>query len=165
MVRLSSPLSSRLILAGSYAAIAGLVLYGIVYALGGSHEEYEGATYLTKDEDFAFDFTILWLQALGPVFGVFVTSLPFLPFTFAYASLVCPSRITITDTEIRAKFFTKDKRWLMGELRSVSFKSARQSQFIVFKMVNKTLKAEIEHGQWGPIRDLLPPEISSKIRA
>ncbi|MDQ8187731.1 hypothetical protein [Pelagicoccus sp. SDUM812002] len=163
MVRLSSPISSRLILSGSYAAIAGILLYGIVYSFGGSHQEYEGATYLTKDEDFAFDFTILWLQALGPVFGVFVISLPFFPFTFAYASFVCPSRITITDTEIRAKFFGKEKCWPMSELRSIDFKTVNNSQFIIFKVGGTTLKAEVEHGRWGAIRDLVPLEIAAKV--
>lgn len=160
MVRLSSPLSSRLILAGSYAGIAGLVLYGIIFAWSVDEYGYAAATNYNPS---GLDLAILSLQAMGPVFGVFITAIPFFPFTFAYASSVCPSRITITDTEIRAKFFSKEKRWPMAQLTSVKFQTTGQSQFIILNVAGKTLKAEVEHGRWGPIRDLIPHEIADTV--
>ncbi|MBK1876980.1 hypothetical protein [Pelagicoccus mobilis] len=164
MVRLSSPISSRLILAGSYAGIAGVTFYLVTILFFGIDIDLEEEA-VNESLHGVFNYlelAILMLQALGPVFGMIVTAIPFFPFTFLYASWVCPSRITITSTEIRAKFFGAEKTWQMSELESVKFQHASDQEFIILKVSGKTLKAEIEHGNWGRIRDLLPIEIAVK---
>ncbi len=162
MVRLSSPISSRLILAGFYAAFGGLLLYVIIYFYGTNFTDFENSSLSPSGFNY-WALAVTWIAALGPVFGVMVTCIPFFPFTFIYASWVCPSRITVTNTEIRAKFFTGESRWHMSELREIKFQTANDKQFIIFKVGGKTLKAEVEHGRWGAIRDLIPPEISAKV--
>ncbi len=164
MVRLSSPISSRLILAISYALIGGLAFYAVFWLLYGGIPSDEPSSFLYKSRDHSvLQDLIKLLNILGPVWGTLVSAAPFLPFTFAYASFVCPSCITITDTEIRAKFFTGEKRWPMAELKSVGFQTAGQNEFIILKVTGKTLKAEIEHGRWGAIRDLLPYRIINQV--
>ncbi|EDY84201.1 hypothetical protein VDG1235_3832 [Verrucomicrobiia bacterium DG1235] len=166
MVRLSSPISSRLILAAAYAAIGGFALYGAFWLLYGENASLETASFLYKSPDHGLlEDIIEFINMLGPIFGTLAFTAPFLPFTFIYASWVCPSRITITDTEIRAKFFSTEKRYPITELTQVSFQTANDNQFIIFKVAGKTLKAEIEHGIWGRIRDLLPPEIAYRATA
>lgn len=164
MVRLSSPLSSRLILAGSYAGLAGALVYLITVLFFGvdlTLEERAVSEGLYRAFDY-IEFGILSLQAMGPIFGLIVAAIPFFPLTFAYASYVCPSRITITSTEIRAKFIVKEQVWPIEALTSISFQDASDQQFIIFKVSGKTLKAEIEHGVWGRIRALVPPEIAAR---
>ncbi|MBD5782304.1 hypothetical protein IEN85_22585 [Pelagicoccus sp. NFK12] len=164
MVRLSSPISSRLILAGSYAVIGGIGVYCVFWLLYGEAPRDEVSSFLYQAPDHtAFDDVLKFMNALGPPFGILAFTIPFFPFTFLYASFVCPSRITVTDTEIRTKSFGSERRWHMSELQSVTFKEAGNSQFIIFKIGGKTLKAEIEHGRWGAIRDLLPAGITNPV--
>lgn len=162
MVRLSSPLSSRVILAGAQAVIGGALLFFTVASFYGDYDEPSSS--LVYGSDQSIGLLVLSITALGPLFGPIVCSIPFFPFTFIYASFICPSRITITDTEIQAKFFSKTKTWPMSALDSVSFSQAGENQFIVLKVAGKKLKAEIEHGRWGRIRDLIPPEVAARAK-
>jgi len=133
MARLSFPNSSRLILAGSYAGAAGVSVYLLMVLLFGVKIDLDEEA-VNETLHGAFDYlelARLSLQALGPVFGMIVASTPFFPFTFIYASWVCPSRITITSTEIRAKFFGTEKTWQTSELESVKFQNAGDQEFII----------------------------------
>ena len=139
MVRLSSPISSRLILASSYSAFLGLGLYSVIQFV-----------------DPIIHGLVQYIQSQGIIAGITTCSAPFIPFCFIYASIVCPSHITVTDTEIRAKFFGSEKSYPMEQLKSVRTYQTGENEFIVFKIAGKTLKAELNHGAYHDLRKLLP---------